>query len=106
MRICPAARDKLAMPAHKGRWRDEQRPPPRSPRQDAAERRQQRPISLRQLRTRDLTLQYPQLVPQKQDLDLFLPLRTMPEHDQLQQPAQRPVHERQNDAPRTTPHRR
>jgi hypothetical protein len=69
----------------RGRWRDKQRPPPRSPRQDAAERRQQRPISLRQLRTSGLTLQYPQLVPQHLDLDLFLPLRTTPEHDQREQ---------------------
>src|SRR5262249_2881171 len=105
MRIRPASRDKLAMPAHKGRRRDEQRRLPRSPRHDAAERCEQRPISLRQLRTGDLTLQYRQLVTQQKDLDLFLLLRTTPEHDQLEQPAQRPVHQRKNHAARTTLHR-
>jgi hypothetical protein len=52
--------------------------------------RQQHPIRLRQLRTSDLTLEHPQWVAEQQDLDLLLPLRTTPEHDQLEQPPQRP----------------
>jgi hypothetical protein len=63
----------------------------------------QRPIS--QLRTSDLTLQHAKLVAQQQDLDLFLSLRATPEHDQLEQPARRPVREREDHAPRTTRHR-
>jgi hypothetical protein len=50
-----------------------------------------------------LTLQNPQLVPQQQDLDLFLSLRTPPEHDQLEQPAQRPIHERENQCRENDP---
>src|SRR6266508_1170821 len=60
--IRPTASDQLAVPAQKRRRGDEERLPPRLPRQHAAERRQQRPVSLRQLRTRDLTLQHAKLV--------------------------------------------
>src|SRR5262249_15366379 len=37
------------------------------------------------LATSDLTLQHPQLMAQKEDLDLLLPLRAPPKHDQLQE---------------------
>src|SRR5262249_26977350 len=52
----------------------------------------------------DLTLQHTKLVAQKQDLDLLLPLRPTPKRNQLEQPAQRPLRERENHAPRTTRH--
>ena len=52
------------------------------------------------------TLQHPQLVAQKQDLDLLLPLRATPQNDQLKQPSQRPIHKREEHTPRTTRHRR
>ena len=95
MRIRPPARDQLAVPAQKRCRRDAQRSPPRLPRQPTAERRKQCPISLRQLRTSDVTLQDPQLMAQQHDLDLLLPLRTTPEHGQLEQPTQRPIHQRE-----------
>jgi hypothetical protein len=104
VRIRPAARDELPVPAQKRRRRDEERSPPCLPRQDAAQRRQQRPISLRQRGSGDLTLQHTKLVAQQQDLDLLLPLRPTPKRNQLEQPAQRPVRERENHAPRTTRH--
>jgi hypothetical protein len=44
------------------------------PRQHTAERREQRPISRREPRPSDLTLQHAKLVVQQQDLDLLLPL--------------------------------
>src|SRR6266545_4401330 len=97
MRKRPAARDQLPMPAQYRRRCHHERPLPRSPWQHPAERRQKRPISLRQLRTSDLTLQHPQLMAQQQDLDLLLPLRTEAENDQLEQPPQRPVEQRDRD---------
>lgn len=109
MRIRPTARDEFAVPAQKRRWRHEGRSPPRLSRQHPAERSQQRAVSLRQLRTSDLTLQHAQLMTQQQDLDLPLPLplRAKAEHDKLEQPPQRPVEKRQQDPsetnrPRTT----
>src|SRR6266511_5951610 len=101
MRIRPAARDQLAMPAQECRRRHKRRPLPHPTWQHPTERSQQRPIGFRQLRTSDLTLQYSNLMAQQQDLDLLLPLRPAPKHDQLQQPSQRPV---ANE--RTTPRER
>ncbi len=46
----------------------------RTSRHDPAERSYERAISLRELGPGDLTPKYPQLVPQKQDLNLLLPL--------------------------------
>src|SRR6266540_1725010 len=66
MRIRPAARDQLAMPTQKCRWRPQQRRLPRPTRQYAAEGSQQHPITWRQRGTSDLTLQHPQLMPQQQ----------------------------------------
>jgi hypothetical protein len=40
-------------------------------------------------------------VAQQQDLDLLLSLRTTPKHQQLEQPAHRPVRQREDHAPRT-----
>src|SRR6266542_3524076 len=77
-----------------------------APRENTAERCQQRPISRRRLRTDDLALKHAQLMPQQQDLDLLLPLRSEPQHDKLEQPPQRAVHKRENHTPRTTRHRR
>jgi hypothetical protein len=94
------------MPAENGCRLHKQRAPPRLPRQRPTERRHKRPISLRHLRTSDLTLQHPQLVPQQQDLDLLLPLRTTPEHNQLKQPPQRPVKQRNRDTLGPTRHDR
>ena len=74
------------------------------PLQRSAERRKQRPVSLRRLRTRKLTLQHPQLMPEQQDLDLLLPLRAKAEHDKLKQPPQHPIQKRQNHASKTTRH--
>src|SRR5205809_725525 len=48
-------------------------------------------------------------MPQEQDLDLLLPLRAEPQHDKLQQPPQRPVHEQEDHTPgvnRAVPARR
>jgi hypothetical protein len=84
MRIRPPTRYQLAVPAQQRRGRHEQRSLPRRPWQHAAERRQQRPISLRQLRASDLTLQHSQLVAQQQDLDLILPLGATAKHEQLE----------------------
>jgi hypothetical protein len=63
-----------------------------------------RPKRLRQLRTSDLPFEYLKLVPQKQYLNLLLPLRAEPEHHQLKQPPQRPVDKQHSHAPRTTRH--
>jgi hypothetical protein len=87
MRVRPAARDQLPVPAENRRWRHEQRSSPRLPGKNSAERRQERPISRRQLRTTNLTLEHPQLMPQKQNLDLLLPLRATPQNDQLEKVA-------------------
>jgi hypothetical protein len=65
-----------------------------------------RPVSLRELRTSHLTLEHAELVAQEHDLDLLLPLRAKAQHHQLEQPAQRPVHKRQNDALRAARHER
>lgn len=83
MRIRPAARDQLPMPAQDRSRRYEQRSLPRRSRQHPAESRQQRPISLRQLRTGHLTLKHAKLMTEQQDFDLLLPLRTTPQHNQL-----------------------
>jgi hypothetical protein len=80
MRIRPATRDQLPMPAQNRPRPHEQRSFPRRSRQHAAQRRQKRPIRTRQLRTSNLTLQHRQLVPEQQDLDLLLPLRTKTQH--------------------------
>ena len=58
MRIRPPACHQLPMPAQQRRRRDKRRPTPRLPRQHSAERRQQRPVRLRQLWTSDLPLTY------------------------------------------------
>jgi hypothetical protein len=97
-RVRPAARDQLAVPTQQRRRRHKHGSPPRLPRQRTAERRQQRPISRRQPRTSNLTLQYPQLLAQHQNLDLLLRLRPTSEHDQLEQPPQRPIEKRQERA--------
>ena len=76
------------------------------PRQHTAERREQRPISRREPRPSDLTLQHAKLVAQQQDLDLLLPLGATPEHDELEQPPQRPIEKRQHHTLTTTRHRR
>jgi hypothetical protein len=105
MRIRPATGDKLAVPAQQRRRRNERRFQPGLPRQHPGKRRQQHPIRLCQLRTSDLTLEHPQLVAEQQYLDLLLPLRTTPQHDQLKQPPQRPVEKADDHAPRPTRHR-
>lgn len=93
------------MPAQQRRRSHERRSRPRLAWQHPVERRQQRPISLRQLGTSDLTLEHMQLVAKEKDLDLLLALRTTPKHGQLQQPPQRPVQKRQNHASSPTRHR-
>jgi hypothetical protein len=75
------------------------------PWQHPAERRKQRPISPRRLRTSNLTLQHQQLMPQQQDLDLLRPLAAKAEHDELEQSPQRPIEKRKSHASRTTRHR-
>src|SRR6266508_362139 len=60
-RIGPMPLQKLPMPAQKRRRRHEERGP-RPPWQDPTECSQQRSVSRIQLRTRDLTLEHPQLV--------------------------------------------
>jgi hypothetical protein len=85
MRIRPAARDEFAMPAQESRGRHERRSLPSLPRQHTTERRQQRPIALRQLRTSDLPLEHHQLMTEKKNLDFLLPLRATPENDELEQ---------------------
>ena len=105
MRIRPAARYQLSVPAQNGRRRHEERSP-QAPRQHPAERAKQRPISLAQPRTGHLTFEYPDLMAQHQYLDLLLALRPRPQHDELQQAAQRPVEKRHSHALRTTRHRR
>jgi hypothetical protein len=67
-----------------------------------AERCQQRPICRRQLPTGDLALKDAQLMPQQQDLDLLLLIRTESQHDKLGQPPQRPVR-KQEDRPENDP---
>ena len=71
-----------------------------------AERRQQRSISLRQLRAGDLPLQHTQLMPEQQNLDLLLPLGPTPEYEQLEEPPQRPIEEPDSDALGPTRHDR
>jgi hypothetical protein len=105
MRVRPATRNKLTVPAQHRPRRRERRSPPRLPRQHATERGKKRPVSLRQLRTSDLPLKHSQLVAEEKDLDLLLPLSPTPEHDQLKQPPKRPIEKRQNHASRTTRHR-
>jgi hypothetical protein len=105
-RIRPAACDKLAVPTQNRCRRHEQRPLPSPLWQHLPERRQQRPISLRQLRTSDLTLQHLQLMAEQENLDLLLPLRTTPKHEQLKEPPKRPVEERKRDALRPARHDR
>ena len=103
MRIRPAARHQLTMPAQKRRRRDHERSP-RPPRQYPAEGSKQRSISLAQPRTSHLTLEHEKLMAQQQDLDLLLPLRAKPQNDQLEQAPQRPIQKRQNHTPRTPRH--
>jgi hypothetical protein len=42
---------------------------------------------------------------EQRDLDLLPPLRATPQHDQLQQPPERPIEKGQNETARTTCHR-
>ncbi len=100
MRIRPAERHQLAVPAKKRRRRDKKRPPS-GPRQHAAECGEQDPIARAKLRTRDLTLQHLQLVTQNKDFDLLLPLRPHAQDEQLEQAPQRPVNQREDDPQRT-----
>jgi hypothetical protein len=104
MRIRPAARDDFAVPTQQRPGRHEQRHLPRLPWQHPAERSQQRPVSLRQLRTTDLALQHPQLMTEEQNLDLLLSLRAAPENEQLEESPQRPVQQRHRNALRPTRH--
>ncbi len=101
MRIRPAARHQLPMPAQKRRRRHQERRPHPS-RQRPTKRGEQRPIVWAKLRTSDLALEHVQLVAQNEDLDLLLPVRAHPQHKQLQQPPQHPVQEQEHRAPRTT----
>jgi len=94
------------VPAQQRRRRNKRRSPPRPPGQHPAERRQQRPIRLRQLRTSDLTLEHAQLVAQQQDLDLLFPLGAKAEHDQLEQTPQRPIEQGNHDTLGPTRHER
>src|SRR5205823_1376218 len=84
MRIAPAARHELAVPAQKRRRRDEERSPS-SPRQHTADRGEHHPIARAKLRTRALTLQNHQLVAQDEDLELLRPLRPRAQDEQLEQ---------------------
>jgi hypothetical protein len=61
------------------------------------ERSKQHPISLRQSRPSDLSLQHPQPVTEQQNLDLLLPLRATPKNEQHKQSTQRPVEQRDGD---------
>ena len=97
MRMRPPMSDELAVPAQHVAGVTNADSPPHPARQHPAERRQQHPIDLRQLRTSKLTLEHAQLVAKQQDLDLLLPFRAPPEHDQLKQAPQRPVEKRQNE---------
>jgi hypothetical protein len=80
------------LPAHlvHGRRRHQGRRPC-SPRRRPTERRERRSISGPKLWTRDLALEHLQLVTKDEDLDLLHTLRPHPQHEQLQQPPQRPV---------------
>jgi hypothetical protein len=106
VRIRPTARDEFAVPTQQRRGLHEQRRLPAPPRQHAAECRQQRPISLRQLRTSDQALQHLQLVAEQQNLDLLLPLGATAKYEQLEEPTQRPVEQRDRNALAPTRHDR
>ena len=70
VRVCPAARDQLPVPA-KQRLRLEREDCPGGPGYRAAQRRQQRSISPRQLRPRGLSAEDRQLVAEGEDLELL-----------------------------------
>jgi hypothetical protein len=55
---------------------------------------------------RDLPLEHHQLMTEKKNLDLLLPLRATPKNEQLKKSPQRPVHQRHRNALRPTGHDR
>ena len=94
MRIGPVVRNEPAMPAQE-RFRPHHECLPRTARQHPTERREQQPVARLEARPVRLPTQDRQRVARHEDLQLFRALAAPEQHDQLEQPADDDVHERQ-----------
>ncbi len=84
VRIRPAAGEELTVPAHQRLGLDREARPG-DPRQRAAQRRQQRPISPRQLRLSSLPTEHRKFMAQHQDLELLRATRPRQQPDEREQ---------------------
>jgi hypothetical protein len=97
VRVCPSARDELAVPTEKGLRLDREDCPGRSGKR-TAERRQQRAISPCQPRPRGLPAKDRQLVPKNEDLQLLRATRPTKQPHQREQIPHPEIHERPEQA--------
>jgi hypothetical protein len=93
VRVCPPAFDQRAVAA-KQRLRLEREGRPRRPRQRAAQRRQQRPISPGQLRPDSPPTEDRQLVAEDEDLQLLRAIRPSQQPDHREQVSHNEIHKR------------
>jgi hypothetical protein len=107
VRVCPAARDKLAVPA-KQCLRLDRKDGPGWPGQRTAQRRQKNTISPRQLRSGGLPAQDRQLVPEHEDLQLLRATRPPQQPYQREHVPDNEIHKRpeQTSLPRPWQERR
>jgi hypothetical protein len=97
LRVCPPARDQLAVPA-KQRLRPEREGQPARPRERAAQRREQRSIRSCQRRPRGLAAEDRQLMAEDEDLQLLRSTRTPQQPHQREQVPDNEIHERPEQA--------
>jgi hypothetical protein len=93
LRIRPAARDQLTVPAQDGLGLDWQARP-RRPRERTAQQRKQRPIRRRQSRPPGLPTQHSQLVPQQQEIKFLRPPPPRQQPHQREHVSSNQIHKR------------
>jgi hypothetical protein len=98
VRIRPAASDQLTMPAQQRLGLDREAARPGNPRQRAAQRRQQRPISPRQLRLPSLPTKKREFMAQHQDLELLRATRARQQPYEREQVPHGEIRERPEQA--------
>src|SRR5439155_5776178 len=98
VRVCPPARDQLAVPA-KQRLRLEREGRPRRLGERAAQRREQRSICSCQLRPRGLSAEDRQLMAEDEDLQLLRATRPPQQPYQREQVPDNEIHKRPEQAP-------
>jgi hypothetical protein len=95
----PVPGDEVTMPAHQRVGRDEEHRPT-LPIQNTAQPGEQHPIARLEARPWDLMLEDLELFAQHEDLDVFGPIPTAPQHEQRHDAAEQFVHNRHDRHPR------